>query len=140
MPPDTRIPASFRLQSVAVRIHAGLVWVCLSGEPRRPPPQWSVFEDPALKTLYFPMETWHTSAGRHVENFNDQAHFPWVHVDSFGGDTAAAVADHEVVATAGGLTYWVPYTEGFNRFPDGVPGNRRDVIYRYELTLPFSTL
>jgi hypothetical protein len=34
----------------------------------------------------------------------------------------------------------VPYTEGFNRFDDGVPGDTRDVTYRYELTFPFATL
>jgi vanillate O-demethylase monooxygenase subunit len=138
--PNAHIPPSFRLQSVMTEIRYGIVWACLSGEPAWPLPRWDGIEDPSLEKLYFPTDVWRAAAPRHVENFNDLAHFPWVHVDSFGGDTDDAIAPYEVEHTPYGLTFWTPYTENFNRFPDGVEGNRRDVVYRYELTFPFTTL
>jgi len=138
--PDAHIPPSFRLQSVRSEIKYGIVWACLSGEPLWQLPRWDGIENPELKKVYFAIDTWKTSAGRHVENFNDLAHFPWVHTGSFGGDTAAPVPSYQVESTDYGLTFHVPYTEGFNRFDDGVPGDTRDVTYRYELTFPFTTL
>ena len=138
--PKAHIPPSLRLQSVKTELHYGIVWACLSGEPVWPLPRWDGIENPDLPKLYFPTDTWMASAPRHVENFNDLSHFPWVHINSFGGDPDDPVASYEVEQTPYGLTFWVPYTENFNRFPDGVEGSRRDVVYRYELTFPFTTL
>jgi len=134
------IPKALRLHTLLAEVKYGIVWVCLTGTPLWPLPQWDELNDPRLEKLHFPAETWRTSAGRHVENFNDLAHFPWVHTQSFGGNTKASIADYDVRHTDYGLTFWVPYTEGFNRFPDGVEGDHRDVTYRYQLTFPFSTL
>jgi vanillate O-demethylase monooxygenase subunit len=138
--PGAHIPPRFRLQSVRSDVRYGIVWACLSGEPIWPLPVWDGISDPELDKLHFPTEIWKTSAGRHVENFNDLTHFPWVHVNSFGGDPGAPVPAYNVEHTPYGLTFQVPYTEGFNRFPDGVEGDHRDVVYRYELTFPFATL
>jgi len=138
--PKAHIPPSFRLEAVLAEVRYGIVWACLGDAPVWPLPRWDGIERPELRKVYFSAETWKTSAGRHVENFNDIAHFPWVHVASFGGDTGAPVPSYEVEQTEYGLTFEVPYTEGFNRFDDGVEGDTRDVVYRYELTLPFATL
>lgn len=138
--PEKGVPPKMRLGSVMAREHHGLVWACLSGRPSWPLPQWDGIGDPALEKLFMPIDTWQTSAGRHVENFNDIAHFPWVHTESFGGDEAWATPHYEVRRTDWGLAFDLPYTEGGNRFPDGVVAERRDVVYRYELTFPFSTL
>jgi phenylpropionate dioxygenase-like ring-hydroxylating dioxygenase large terminal subunit len=138
--PTAHIPPSFRLATVKSEIRYGIVWACLSGKPVWQLPHWDGIENPELKKVYFAIDTWKTSAGRHVENFNDLAHFPWVHTGSFGGDTSVPVPPYEVQHTDYGLTFLVPYTEGFNRFDDGVPGDTRDVVYRYELTFPFTTL
>jgi len=138
--PNAHIPPSFRLQSVKSEIKYGIVWACLSGVPIWPLPHWDAIGNQDLKKVYFPAETWKTSPGRHVENFNDLTHFPWVHINSFGGDANEPVPAYEVQHTDYGLTFHVPYHEGFNRFPDGVPGDTREVTYRYELTFPFTTL
>jgi phenylpropionate dioxygenase-like ring-hydroxylating dioxygenase large terminal subunit len=138
--PPARIPPSFALKTPRVELRYGIVWACLSGEPSWPLPVWKALENPVLRKLYFPVDTWQAGAPRHVENFNDLAHFPWVHTQSFGGSTASPVPEYAVQHTDYGLTFWVPYTEGFNRFPDGVKGDHRDVVYRYQLTYPFSTL
>ena len=34
----------------------------------------------------------------------------------------------------------MPYLEVGNRFPDGIEGDERHVVYTYQLTLPFSTI
>ena len=138
--PKAHIPPGFRLQTVLTEVKYGIVWACLGGAPAWPLPHWDGIERSNLRKVCFPVETWKTSAGRHVENFNDISHFPWVHVASFGGDTEAPAPSYEVEQTAYGLSFWVPYTEGFNRFDDGIEGDTRDVVYRYELTLPFATL
>ena len=138
--PDAPIPERLRLRTVMSEERYGLVWACLSGEPIWPLPEWPGIGDPALKKLYMPVDTWMAAASRHVENFNDIAHFPWVHTESFGGDTAWAAPHYEVTHTERGLAFWIPYLEGGNRFPDGVAADRRQVVYSYELTFPFSTI
>jgi vanillate O-demethylase monooxygenase subunit len=138
--PNVHIPPSFRLNSVMSEVRYGIVWACLSGEPIWPLPVWSGIENPDFTKLYFPVESWAAGAPWHVENFNDLAHVPWIHDGTFGGHTGAPVPRYEVLHTDYGMTFHVPYTEGGNRFPDGVRAENRDVIYRYELTFPFTTL
>lgn len=41
-------------------------------------------EDPSFRRINTPVEVWHTGATRMVDNFLDIAHFPWVHVGTFG--------------------------------------------------------
>jgi vanillate O-demethylase monooxygenase subunit len=138
--PKAHIPPSFRLQSVLTEVKYNIVWACLGGEPAWPLPHWDGIENPAWRKVYFEPDNWKTSAGRHVENFNDIAHFPWVHIASFGGDTEVPIPQYEVEHPDYGLSFWVQYTEGFNRFDDGVMGDTREVVYRYELTFPFATM
>ena len=76
----------------------------------------------------------HAAASRHVENFNDMAHFPWVHKSTFGGSIEDRFPAYNVQETAYGLTFDLAYEEGGNRFPDDVPGDSRHVVYTYELT------
>lgn len=134
------IPERLRLQSFRSDVRYGIVWTCLTGEPNWPLPDWEGIGNPDYRKLFFPNDTWLTSAPRHVENFNDIAHFPWVHTQSFGGDEEATVKPYAVRHTDYGLSFAVSYLEGFNRFPDGVDADRRQVTYSYELTFPFSTL
>ncbi|MQT15311.1 aromatic ring-hydroxylating oxygenase subunit alpha [Segnochrobactrum spirostomi] len=134
------IPPKLRLQTVLSEERYGIVWACLAGTPIWPLPRWEGIENPAFKKLHMPVDTWKAAASRHVENFNDIAHFPWVHPGSFGGDTDWAAPHYDVKHTEGGLAFAIPYLEGGNRFPDGVTAERRPVVYHYELTFPFSTL
>ena len=137
---NTRIPPRLKLQSLKVEERYGIVFACLSEDPIWPLPVWPGINNPKLKNLHFPTDTWHAAASRHVENFNDVAHFPWVHKETFGGYEDDAIADYEVEHTGYGLAFDLPYLEEGNRFPDEVEGLERNVIYRYELTFPFSTI
>jgi phenylpropionate dioxygenase-like ring-hydroxylating dioxygenase large terminal subunit len=61
----------------------GLIWVCL-GVPRVPIPTFAEEADPAFRRINTPVEVWHASATRMVDNFLDITHFPFVHTGTFG--------------------------------------------------------
>lgn len=138
--PEAPMAAKIRLHVHQSAEHLGLIWACLKDQPIWPLPEWAGLSDPALKTVYVPSDTWHAAASRHVENFNDVAHFPFVHLGSFGDADSAVFPAYQVTQTDYGLSFAVDYTEGGNRFPDDVKADRREVRYTYELTYPFSTL
>lgn len=137
---SVRIPERARLQTFPAVERYGIVWTCLAGEAQWPLPEWPAFEV-AGRAFYSASDVWQASAARHVENFNDVAHFPWVHGGTFGGAVDWTVPVYEVQPMPFGLRFELPYTEGGNRFPDeaGRGLATREVRYVYELTFPFST-
>mgnify|MGYP001167660040 FL=1 len=135
-----RIPKKLCLNTYSCVERYGIIWTCLKSKAVWPLPDWPQLETSASNRHCVPTDEWQASAPRHVENFNDIAHFPWVHIDSFGGEEGGAFPPYKVKTTKYGLTFSVPYLEGFNRFPDGVEGDEREVEYTYQLTFPFSTL
>ena len=138
--PRPAIPREFCLQVYQSVQRYGLLWVCLKDAPLNPLPEWPDLEHEKRQNICLPTDEWAASAPRHVENFNDIAHFPWVHLQSFGGDKTEAFPLYKVDKTDSGLSFEVTYTEGGNRFPDGVEKKNREVRYLYEMTYPFSTL
>ncbi len=138
--PDARVSPKLRLQNLKVEQRYGIVWTCFDDNPIWPLPEWPGIGDPALRNIHIPPNTWHAAASRHVENFNDVAHFPWVHTGTFGGRENDPLPVYDVLETAYGLTFDLGYDEGGNRFPDDVPGDSRHVVYTYQLTFPFSTI
>ena len=140
--PDQSAPVSprLRLQSLKVEERYGVVFACLVDDPIWPLPDWPGLRDDSLRRVHIPPNTWNAAASRHVENFNDIAHFPWVHVETFGGSEDDRFPKYDVKETDYGLTFDVGYDEGGNRFPDDTPGDSRHVVYTYELTYPFSSL
>lgn len=138
--PTAKIPPRLRLLTVLSEERYGIIWVCLKGEPIWPIPQWPGLSNADWKTVYLPKDTWNAAASRHVENFNDVAHFPWVHAESFGSATAVPIPQYTVDHAEFGLRFSYPYPNGANYYPDGVEGTERNVVYSYELTYPFSTI
>ena len=137
---SARVSPRLRLQSLPTEERYGILWTCLSDAPFWPLPEWPGISDQTLRKVFVPPNTWHAAASRHVENFNDVAHFPWVHKSTFGGSPEDRFPAYNVQETAYGLTFDLAYDEGGNRFPDDVPGDSRHVVYTYELTYPFSTI
>ena len=137
---ELSISPQLRLTTFMVEERYGIVWTNLSKAPLWPLPEWEGIKDESLKNIYIPSDTWNASAPRHVENFNDIAHFPWVHSQTFGAENVEPVPLYNVDETEFGLSFEIPYFEGGNRFPDEVESEDRQVTYRYELTFPFSTL
>ncbi|MEM6636784.1 MAG: aromatic ring-hydroxylating dioxygenase subunit alpha [Pseudomonadota bacterium] len=137
---SARVSPRLKLQSLRAEERYGILWTCLADDPIWPLPDWPGIKDAALKKVFVPSDTWHAAASRHVENFNDVAHFPWVHKETFGGNEEDRFPLYSVKETDYGLTFDIAYDEGGNRFPDDVEADSRRVVYTYQLTYPFSTV
>ncbi|MEO0508599.1 MAG: aromatic ring-hydroxylating dioxygenase subunit alpha [Verrucomicrobiota bacterium] len=88
--PNWKIPSRIRLETYLHEVKYGLIWVCLSGEPKNRLPTWEP-EAGNPDYLRFTMgpELWDCSAGRAIENFIDNAHFSYVHRNTFGQESSA---------------------------------------------------
>ena len=86
---------------------------------------------------------WRTSAGRHVENILDLAHFPFVHPGTFGCPEAELVDAHDVTVGDGwldcsvGVTTRNPDADGAPLYPGLGPTIR--LGYHYRVDLPYRT-
>ena len=88
--PDLPVPRPAHLDRLPTMERYGLVWVC-PGEPAADPPHIAHDDDPTFRRIGNPVERWETSVTRMTDNFLDIAHFPWVHVGTFGRDQEARV-------------------------------------------------
>jgi phenylpropionate dioxygenase-like ring-hydroxylating dioxygenase large terminal subunit len=67
------------------------VWIALD-EPALPLPDVPEDADGAFRRIVEPFGVWHAAATRLVDNFCDVAHFPYVHVGTFGATADRTVA------------------------------------------------
>lgn len=136
-PVDRKISPRARLFTFPVAERYGLIWTCLSAEPKNALPEWPEAEDPSYRWLNLPEQQWETSAARQIENFLDVSHFSFVHTGTFGNPDQTEVPDIDVELTPYGMRYEFPYLAGN---PTSSPlGNVPTVqrLMRYDLTLPF---
>jgi phenylpropionate dioxygenase-like ring-hydroxylating dioxygenase large terminal subunit len=89
------VPPRAVLQRVHVAERYGLLWLCLD-EPVAPIPEIAEDTDRDFRRINQPVEQWAASATRLVDNFLDTAHFPFVHLGSFGGAADPEVARMEL--------------------------------------------
>lgn len=141
LPAAASIPKRLCLKSCAVVSRYGLVWVCLAGEARLPLPEWPEVALPGAAVVSPPAGVWRAAAPRHVENFNDLCHIPFVHRRSFGGDEDVAVEPRDIEVTEGVLRFKADYFEQprASEAPAADPASRRHRRYSYRLTLPFAS-
>ena len=140
VPGDTEgalISERLQMTMVAVEERFGLVWVCLSGSPRAPIPDWSCVEQPGNQRagLY---GVWKASALRHLENFCDLAHLTFVHHKTFAVPDHPGVKPYVVQRRPHGLYYdvMVPMLDDQAL---GAEIAYSDVRCEYEVTYPFAT-
>lgn len=136
-PPDRKISPRARLFTYPSVERYGLVWTCLSGEPKHDVPDWPEAEDPSYRWLNLPHQDWRTSAARQVENFLDISHFSFVHKGTFGNPDQTEMTDFDVEITPYGLRYDYNYVASN---PDFSTLGSSPTILRlmtYDLTLPF---
>lgn len=139
--PDGPIPSSARARAYPVEVRDGLVWAsvdpdadpaCIPGLPPAPDGMRTVEGEPMV---------WATSAGRHLENILDLAHFPFVHPSTFGCPEAEVVQPHEVELTANGFGASIDVVTRNPGAPEApMYADLGDTIrlgYRYEVTLPY---
>lgn len=136
------VPKKLRLESYPCQERYGLVWVCLDQDPVQPLPEWPQIEAGEGTVVVVPPGIWYASAARHVENFNDLCHIPFVHKGTFGGEEDRTIEAYGVEitdATLGFETEYAEQTRYTERRSDGslLPLNRRR--YTYRLTLPFAS-
>jgi len=106
--PGAALPPRAVLRSVHAAERYGLVWLCLD-EPAAPIPEIAEDADRCFRRINQPVERWSASATRLVDNFLDTAHFPFVHLGSFGGaaDPEVARVDLEPLGDFFGYQYEV---------------------------------
>lgn len=91
------IPAAANLPAYLVEERHGLIWVCLSGDPRFPLPEFPELHDPSFRSLRLTEEELvKTSSVRMVMGTLDDTHFPWVHEDILGDRDHPEPPDHRV--------------------------------------------
>jgi vanillate O-demethylase monooxygenase subunit len=134
--PNAAIPKKLCLTTFPAAERFGLVWVCLSGSPVAPLPDWPEREDASLRSFQVDCGTWQCSAARHTENFNDLAHLSWIHAGTFGNRDKPEVPLYEVERRPGGLHFEANY----ERYSLAVERSDRvleQIRYVYDHTLPF---
>jgi phenylpropionate dioxygenase-like ring-hydroxylating dioxygenase large terminal subunit len=136
--PDLPIPRKLCLQTHLAAERSGVIWVCLSGQPKVPLPEWPELADPALKQMEMAPDLWRCSAARHVENFNDLAHLSWLHAGTFGNREKSEVPAYEVTATPSGLHFEADY-DRYSIEQRGGSERLERIHYTYDLTYPFYT-
>jgi phenylpropionate dioxygenase-like ring-hydroxylating dioxygenase large terminal subunit len=103
------IPPRARLTPFVAAEAAGLIWVCLSGEPRYPLPEFPYFEDPAYRMVEVDVYDWNCSMQRRIENYVDFAHFAWVHDGVLGDKNEPEVPEHGIGRVGGELRFDHPH-------------------------------
>lgn len=139
--PEGLIPSATQARSYPVEVRDGLIWTCLDdaadaanipGLPMAPDGMRTVEGEPMV---------WATSAGRHLENILDLAHFPFVHPSTFGCPEAEVVQSHEVQLLSNGFGASMDVVTRNPGAPESpMYADLGDTIrlgYRYEVTLPY---
>lgn len=93
---DHPIPKKACLTTYRVQERYGMIWVCMSDDPRAPIPEFPLLEDQAFKVVVRDQRIWQCSAARTIENFVDLAHFPWVHEGILGNRSHPHTPDIDV--------------------------------------------
>lgn len=101
--PGQPIPASYRVRSLQCAARYGYVWVCLDEHPLAPIPTIPAADDPANRLIPQFYETWQCSGLRVMENSFDNAHFSFVHRESFGDQAQPEPASVELTTLDFGL-------------------------------------
>ena len=133
-----KIPGTLKLNTFQVEERYGLVWVCMKETPLHPLPRWAPLDDPSAYDVVTFQGTWQTSAPRHVENFNDTSHLPWVHANTFGDRDNIEDQPYPVDQTDYGLYYERAYRQRLKDENGQVTGHL-DTFTRFEFTLPFTS-
>lgn len=102
--PDATLPPKAGAQTAhSIEERYGLVWIAPE-EPLAPiidVPEW---DDPAFVVASLPDQIWEAGAAQMVDNFLDLAHFPYVHLATFGDPNDTTVPPYTVERDGWGFT------------------------------------
>jgi phenylpropionate dioxygenase-like ring-hydroxylating dioxygenase large terminal subunit len=134
--PAEVVPPAAHLPVHHAQERYGLVWVALD-EPAAPLPRVEHDDDPAFRRITTPVEVWRTAATRMVDNFCDIAHFPYVHLGTFGAaaDPVVPPVDLEPLGDFVGYRYEVDVT---NQADGTVASQSSDAVLHRTMTTGFA--
>ena len=145
--PSNSIPPRMHLEPLPVIERYGIVWTCLRPDLSAaiddgpagdgPLPPWSRLEEDGFQRAGCRPFVWDASAQRHAENFNDQAHFPYIHAGTFGVEDPI-VPPLDVRAEGRLLSLDVAMAQQERQTFDGSTESAA-VRYRYRWHLPFAS-
>ena len=140
----TRIPPRARLTRYEAAEAAGLIWVCLSGPPRYPLPEFPQRGNPGFRIIEVESYDWDCSMPRRIENYVDFAHFAWVHDGVLGDRNEPEVPDHGIERAGAELRFDHPHMaeppdSGKNKGLEA-GGEPVDVQIDYRLFMPNTIL
>ncbi|MFQ3614684.1 MAG: aromatic ring-hydroxylating dioxygenase subunit alpha [Cyanobacteriota bacterium] len=141
LPPEERIPASYRVQSFLAQERYGYVWVCLSDQPLADIPAVPEVEEPQFWRVHTYNERWDCAGLRLMENVFDNAHFSIVHTGTFGDTDDPVPAAFELIELEDGIRTCttVPVKNNpLQRQNVGIPEERTVRIYEKNWILPFT--
>lgn len=133
-----KIPASLCLKTFNIQEKYGLVWVCLK-EPRVELADWSAMDDDSMQKFRMKAQTWDANATRFTENFNDVAHFPFVHRGTFGNPDEAEVQKYTVENNDVGFIRKLTVQQLDQNTFTGTDVETKEYYYTYDITLPFQS-
>ena len=135
--PQRRLAAAQGLRRVSTRLGYGFWWVCAGDRPRALPlaPMHSARPD---RTVWLDPVTVRSSGPRIIENFLDQAHFPFVHAGYLGQVPHTEVGRYRVEAADGELrltdcVFWQPR-------PGPAAADGGPVRYEYSVSHPYAAV
>ena len=130
VPDGHPIPKKACLTSYLCEEKYGIIWVCLSSNPKTPIPEFPEYDDTNYGVLISEKKVWKSSAARVMENFVDQAHLAWVHPGLLGDSDHLLAPEIHLEREDGRLRFW------FDQSPDYlVP---RSHLREYFLSQPFT--
>ena len=135
--PDATYPPRAKLNAPAgVYESHGIIFIAPE-EPLTPKPVVAAASDPAMMRGDIPVETTRGGAGLLADNFLDMAHFPFVHVGTFGAGEATEVPPYTV--TRDGYRFEAVYEHDFaNREDPKVATGEHPLIQRRRLTYRYT--
>jgi vanillate O-demethylase monooxygenase subunit len=131
------LPARARLDGPSGVIEShGMIFVAPE-QPLTPVPTIAAAYDPNFQRGDLPVLVTRGNAGLLADNFLDMAHFPFVHVGTFGAGEAREVPNYAV--TRDGYTFAAAYEHEFaNREDPGVEAGLRPLLQRRRLTYRYT--
>jgi phenylpropionate dioxygenase-like ring-hydroxylating dioxygenase large terminal subunit len=106
-----RIPARAHLEPFDCVEASGLVWVCLDGDARFPPPPFPEFHRDGWRVVTVPSYDWECGSLRRIENFMDLAHLPWVHDGVLASMDRPEVPTHRLQRNGSAIEMWATVPE-----------------------------
>ena len=137
--PAAKIPSRLCLRIFRSEVRHSILWVSLTDEPLFPLPDWRRLADPSLQKANMTPSDWNCSAARHIENFNDVAHFSWIHAGTFGSQDHPLTPRCRVVPTAAGFLSSIQVKQVDRDTFRDAPISIAEMTYHYDFTFPFSS-